>query len=590
MKMLNHTVVMLAMICPTTFCYAADKVATNLFPGSTFDTFDGDMPAGWKEETWNENIMRIETRQSQPGRDGTGSCLELAPTTPLTATTLTSPAMPVSSNRPYLLKGYYTSDSPLLIVRKRWTDAEGISMKGNWLDAEGTPISSFTLVLPDTQDRWVEFFREEQSPEGAEQLQIVITRRWLGGRLRFDDFSLREGTIMDFVKEFSLPQIPNDELFPIYAWIAPFRGVLHNAHPGRHKFSVGTESQLIAEYSLCNFTVGTGEFGTMENTGVGEDDEELRAKGEDPNVWGFIGTDEPPETDFPKLAKINERIKRLSPDKPFCVNLFPTYNFASLEEYEHHVEAFIDVVKPKIFTYDHYCLVGADPKTHAESWFSPNREGDYFANLEIVRDRVLQAGIDFGVILGVGFFGPVRGASDAELRWQAFTTLAYGSRALGWFTYLTEGNYGHWTNWADNVINRDGTRTRHYAMLKYINGEVLAWGPTLLKLRSTGVYHSNPTPKRTQSVDKSPLVKSVDGGMALIGEFESTDGDTCMMVVNRDFIEGASFQLQLRKKARGIAKLSRQTGEWEKFEDYDPTTGTLSLPLDAGNAELLRLE
>jgi len=52
------------------------------------------------------------------------------------------------------------------------------------------------------------------------------------------------------------------------------------------------------------------------------------------------------------------------------------------------------------------------------------------------------------------------------LRWQAFTTLAYGARALGWFCYLTEVNYGPWTNWEDMVINRDGTRTRHYAMLR----------------------------------------------------------------------------------------------------------------------------
>ena len=75
----------------------------------------------------------------------------------------------------------------------------------------------------------------------------------------------------------------------------------------------------------------------------------------------------------------------------------------------------------------------------------------------------------------MGTFGRVRGASDAELRWQAFTTLAYGSKALGWFCYLTEVNYGNWNNWEDMVINRDGTRTRHYAMLKYLNGEVLAW-------------------------------------------------------------------------------------------------------------------
>ena len=36
--------------------------------------------------------------------------------------------------------------------------------------------------------------------------------------------------------------------------------------------------------------------------------------------------------------------------------------------------------------------------------------------------------------------------------------------------------------------------------------------------------------------------------------------------------------------------LSRQDGQWQTVEDYDPETGALTLPLSAGNAELLRLE
>ena len=102
--------------------------------------------------------------------------------------------------------------------------------------------------------------------------------------------------------------------------------------------------------------------------------------------------------------------------------------------------------------------------------------GDYFPNLEIVRKRALEANAEFGVIVSVGTFAGVRGASEAELRWQAFTTLAYGARSLGWFCYLTEQNYGNWNNWEDMVVNTDGTRTRHYSMLKYLNGEVLASG------------------------------------------------------------------------------------------------------------------
>jgi len=458
-RILSHVVVVLAMIYPANLGRAADEGPANLLPQGSFDAFDGDLPSGWTSEIWNQPMMRVKIHQLRPGRDGTGSCLEVEAGQPMTMTTLTTPPVPVSADHRYLLKGYYASNCRGMTANKKWMDAEGVSLKGNWLDAEDKPVGSFTIVLPDTQDRWTEFYWEARSPEAAHQFQIAITRRWVGGRLRFDDFSLREGAIMDFEQEFSLQPIPDEQLFPISGWITPFRGILQDGHPGRHEIKEPSEDHLLAEFALCNLTIGTGEFGTRKSGGTPADDAELRALGQDPQVWWFFGTDEPGEDRFAELAKVNQRIQRLVPAKPYWDNLLPTYAFASLEEYDHYVQAYLDTVKPKLFTYDHYCLVGRDPQTHAESWYGPHREGDYFANLEIVRRRALEVGVEFGVILSVGVFGPVRGVSDAELRWQAFTTLAYGARSLGWFCYLTEGIYGNWTNWADMVLNRDGTRT-----------------------------------------------------------------------------------------------------------------------------------
>ena len=592
MKILNNVVVVLALIYPTSFGLAANEGRDNLFPLGTFDTFAGNLPTGWTEEIWNQRMMRVKFHPLSPGRDGTGSCLEIEPGNAMSLTTLKSPASPVSPDQPYLFKGYYASTCRLLATTKKWLNAEGVEVKGTWLDAEEKPVGDFTIVLPDTQDRWIEFYKELRSPKTAQQLQIAIIRRWVGGRLRFDDFSIRKGDIMDYEQEFSLPPKPDEQIFPIFGWVTPFRTILSDGNPGRHReIKDTTENQLLAEFALCNFTIGSGEFGQKVSGSMPEDDEEFRAVGQDPNVFWFFGDDEPLHDKFGRLAKVRERVERLAPEKPLFVNLLPTYGFGTLEEYDNYVKSFIENVKPaKMFTYDHYCLVGRDPKTHAESRHSPHREGDYFPNLEIVRHRAQEADLEFGVILSVGIFGGVRGASDAELRWQAFTTLAYGSRYLGWFCYLTEIDYGNWNNWSDMVINRDGTRTRHYAMLKYLNGEVLAWGPTLLKLKSTGVYHTEPLPLRTRPVKKSKLVESVSGGMALVGEFESTDGQTCLMVVNRDFIEPASFHVVLRKPAAGVSMLSRQDGQWQTVEDYDPETGALTLPLSAGNAELLRLE
>ncbi len=136
----------------------------------------------------------------------------------------------------------------------------------------------------------------------------------------------------------------------------------------------------------------------------------------------------------------------------------------------------------------------------------------------------------------------------------------------------------------------DGTRTRHYAMVKYVNSEVLALAPTLLRLESTGVYHTQPLPPWTRSVTESPLVESVEGGMGLVGEFVAEDGDTYLMVVNRDFIEDATLRLSLRNTPTAVFEVSKQTGAEMVANGYSPDTRVLTLDLAGGDGRLFRLE
>jgi len=575
----------------------------NLFPNPGFEAFDGDLPTGWTASVWNARTTRVEYGRLAPGRNDTGTCLEIQPTTPMSVGTLRGRAFPVAPSTGYLFKGHYASSCELVTADKKWMNAEGVSLTGQWQDEDGEVVGSFTIVLPSTQDRWIEIFEEVRSPETTRTLQIVVEWRWTGGRLRLDDFSLRQGGIADYRDEFSIQLTDDASFFPIFGWLIPFPGIMERGSygPDLESGPDATEDRLLAEYALANFNLGnegTARFGTRFWAQAPDDDERLVELARSPLFWGFHGPDEPGEGRFPELAAVNQRIQQLAPGAVYWVNHLPTYGFGSedpLGEYDQFIQAYIDTVQPQLFTYDHYCLVG-DPQTQAESWYSPNREQDYFPNLEIARARALEAGIDFGVIVSVGTFGGVRGASEAELRWQAFTTLAYGSRLLGWFCYLTEVNYGHWTNWEDMAINRDGTRTRHYAMLKYLNAEVLNWGPTLLRLTSTGVFHTDPLLPMTHPINESRLVESIAGGMALVGEFEDTEGRDHLMVVNRDYDRPATLRVALREPGARISRLSRQTGAWEAVPardpvaSYDPAARGLRVSLAAGDAELLRLE
>ena len=152
----------------------------NIFPNPGFDAFEDDLPKGWTVGIWNKPLSRVETNKLAPGRDGTGHCLEITPGLPMSSVTLTTQAIPVSASQDYLFKGYYASACVGVTTDKKWMDAEGVSLTGNWLDAEEEKVDSFTIVLPDTQDRWVECFQEVRSPENGVTLQIVINRRWVG--------------------------------------------------------------------------------------------------------------------------------------------------------------------------------------------------------------------------------------------------------------------------------------------------------------------------------------------------------------------------------------------------------------------------
>ena len=515
-------------------------------------------------------------------------------------------------DREYLFKGYYASTSPRAVVTVEWLNRDTMSLgalgkhlfKGYYapnlsLDTfreSNISLSSFEIVLPETQGRRVEFFAEVRAPKSKRDLDVRVTISHDGDEelVRCDEISLRQGTIRDYIDACTLPTRPRDAVFPIIGWLTPDRDTLESIT--RQDMALNpnvTTDRLLAEYALANFSVGTpgtAEFGTLFIGTAWPEDERLVEVTKDPMFWGFPGGDEPMEDKFPGLAKINERIQRLAPGTIFWVNHLPTYmrppgeeaeEEGWLHQYEKFIKLYIDMVKPKFFTYDHYCLTGSN-------WRGCFQTGDYFANLAIVRNLAQEAEIEFGVFVSVTAFLGVPSASESQLRWQAFTTLAYGSKALGWFTYMTEMEYSN-MNWRDAVINRDGSRTRHYTMLKQLNGEILNWGPTLLGLTSTGAYHTEPLPLRTHPVSESKRVRSVTGGEAVIGEFEDKDQRRYLMVVNRDYNNAVSLLVKLRQGEGRVYELSKETGARHEATDYSPATGELNVQLAAGDARLFCL-
>lgn len=279
-----------------------------------------------------------------------------------------------------------------------------------------------------------------------------------------------------------------------------------------------------------------------------------------PAVFGYYLKDEPTVAQFAGLAQAAALLREAAPEKPAYVNLYPIYVNAGqvgAASYEDYVRRMVDAVKPAFISYDNYSLLNGDM-----------RDG-YYTNLEVVRSIALEKRLPFwNVILSTAHFHYSE-PSDATLRLQVYTTLAYGARGISYFTYFTPqiGNYRL------GPLDGFGRKTATWDMLRRVNSDVHALAPTLARLKSTGVYHYPEVPEKCQPLSKSKLVKSVtfrpstldppSRRRLLVGEFEhEKSGEAYLLLVNKEQAHSYHFTVGLRRSA-DLYRISPYTGEEE---------------------------
>ena len=232
------------------------------------------------------------------------------------------------------------------------------------------------------------------------------------------------------------------------------------------------------------------------------DDQPLDKLPDGPACWGYSLVDEPNASQFPALRKTVDALRESRPGKLAYINLFPDYaSPAQLgsKDYDEHVERFISEVRPDVLSMDHYPI------------FTPDADGrdDYCRNLDVMRRDSLGAGIPFWNFFNTMPYGPHTDPTEAQLRWQIFTSLAYGAKGVMYFCYWTPR--GHEFPKGGAILTADGRRTRHYDEAKRINAGLKRLGPTLMKLTSTSVHRVKPKSAPASALEGSPIRSISDG-------------------------------------------------------------------------------
>lgn len=263
-----------------------------------------------------------------------------------------------------------------------------------------------------------------------------------------------------------------------------------------------------------------------------------RVKGH-PAVFGYYLRDEPSAAIFPGLARWAEAYREADPGALAYINLLPTYASPAqlgTATYGEYLERFIDQVKPRFISYDHYALM--DDGTL--------RDG-YFQNLEAVRRASLAAGIPFwNIVLSNAHFHYAE-PTPAGLRFQLYTTLAYGGRGISYFTYFAPdvGNYRL------APVDQFGNRTPTWDMLRNVNLQIHQLAPVYLTLTSINVFHhGGEVPEGCSGDDTSVHLDAVSGGDLLVGEFTGPAGQPAVLIVNKDLQSSTALDVRFKRAGR----------------------------------------
>src|SRR6266567_3560647 len=131
-------------------------------------------------------------------------------------------------------------------------------------------------------------------------------------------------------------------------------------------------------------------------------------------LYGYHVKDEPPESDFPELAKATAAIKAFAPGKWPYINLFPGEG----KSYDDYLEHFVEIVHPTALSYDRYSVIG----DIGSGDFDPK----FWMNLAQVRTVALRHQLPFWNIVLTSPHWRYRDLTPADIRLQVWGSLAYG--------------------------------------------------------------------------------------------------------------------------------------------------------------------
>jgi hypothetical protein len=182
-----------------------------------------------------------------------------------------------------------------------------------------------------------------------------------------------------------------------------------------------------------------------------------------PAVFAWGGIDEPANdpTRFEFIANIKAFVASKDSRHPLYNNLLPNYasGLTTANAYRTYVHNYLQTVHPPFLSFDSYPLTGEEASVIL----------GFYENLQIIADEAKAEGIPFWAFANTSAFATRSAPTRQNLRFQVFTSLAYGAQCIQYFAWWTGDATFHTALFEEATT---GNRTAYYDEVKVVGLEI----------------------------------------------------------------------------------------------------------------------
>lgn len=309
-----------------------------------------------------------------------------------------------------------------------------------------------------------------------------------------------------------------------------------------------------------------------------------------PAYAGQLFIDEPSVRYFDALGDLIDEYRLRFPGEVPYVNMLPYYAMGGTgaATYEEYYDFWVDRVKPDFYSYDSYPLVNYDPTMvgyEAEM-------KDFYYNLDLIRDRTLKDGIPMWTFICTHGYDKAAGSSEPnrrepsreDMRWQVFSNLAFGAKALQYYMYWTTSS-----SIDDAIVDKAGNPTETYYHVQEVNREFKNYGSILLNADAVGVmiedYRRGGFDIYTTPLKKFGAIQSVEGNRYVIGCFSDKDtGKKSVLITPTTPRDDIEVTLNMHKSVKTVRAFINN--EWKTLKVKN---NKLKLNIKKGDAVFIQL-